>query len=714
MKFRWKLFILLLVISIVPIISLRTFGIHNVHLMAEALFSQVKEKQIDDARHLLQLVIDDYSKAIRTAREQVEMTLFYQTIQARNLLQTELLQHNQSNPSQGSDSSCSTANVIIDKGSDFSVDSGLNAEENTLTNTHLCFSIPSILDAAHAKLDVERLKRMRSIYQAASLYLGDLVLRQYLGFENGLFSVYPCNPEISLISGADKQTWYQSAFEEKATAWSQPYTDPISGSSVMAVSYPFMRNDESVIGVTSILVPLDSLLEQMFVISDLPVGIMPYLCTLALKPDGGKVGAKILAPAPHAKTVPPVPKLGQEFRWLDSSDKEQFRAMLEDIARRQYRIREMPFNGRMSFWAYGPLLHQGSAFVFIIPMDQLLNFEDHPILESIQSRLKKVENYTAGFLLFFILLTSVVALAFSRTVTKPLAQISTAAQKLSTGDFEAWVSITSRDEFGNLGHIFNNIGPQLKEHYRTRRSLEVAEEIQQNLLPQASPEIPGLDIYGMTLFSDKTGGDYFDYLCVDEENKEKLCVVVGDVAGHGIPSALFMATVRGFLRLRATIPGTLGDIISDINREFVRDAEESGQFMTMFLARVDRGNNRIEWVRAGHEPAILYDPEIDSFHSLDEGQGLPLGISQDTVYQASSGDIKPGQIIILGTDGIWEARNSDGELFGKDRLQQVIHANSRESARSISLSVLDTVEEFRGKGEQEDDLTLVVIKIVDV
>ena len=265
-----------------------------------------------------------------------------------------------------------------------------------------------------------------------------------------------------------------------------------------------------------------------------------------------------------------------------------------------------------------------------------------------------------------------------------------------------------------MGRIFNSVGPRLKEHYRMRRSLEVAEEIQQNLLPEAPPELNGLDIYGMTLFSDETGGDYFDYLCVDEENKEKLCVAVGDVVGHGIPAALLMATVRGFLRLRATIPGTLGDIMSDINREFAKDVGDSGQFMTMFLTRIDRGRNRIEWVRAGHEPAILYDPDTDSFGSLDEGQGLPLGVSQDMVYQASSCDIKPGQIIILGTDGIWEARNAAGELFGTERLQHIIHTYSRESARTIVLSVLDAVEAFRGKGEQEDDVTLVVIKIADV
>ena len=162
-----------------------------------------------------------------------------------------------------------------------------------------------------------------------------------------------------------------------------------------------------------------------------------------------------------------------------------------------------------------------------------------------------------------------------------------------------------------------------------------------------------------------------------------------------------------------TISGTLGDIMSDIYSEFVKDVEDSGQFMTMFLIRIDRGSNRVEWVRAGHEPAALYDPHTDSFSSLDEGHGLPLGVSRDTVYQPSSCDLKPGQIIFLGTDGIWEAQNSRGELFGKERLQQVLHTYSRESARTIVLSVLDAVEDFRGKGEQEDDLTLVIIKITE-
>ena len=113
MKFRWKLLILLLMISIIPVVSLRTFGIQNVRSMAEALISQVKEKQTDAARHRLQLVIDDYSKVIRTGREQAEMALFYQTFEMRRVLQTETLPSGPSNPCPGADAHDTVSNETI-------------------------------------------------------------------------------------------------------------------------------------------------------------------------------------------------------------------------------------------------------------------------------------------------------------------------------------------------------------------------------------------------------------------------------------------------------------------------------------------------------------------------------------------------------------------------------------------------------------------------
>jgi sigma-B regulation protein RsbU (phosphoserine phosphatase) len=332
------------------------------------------------------------------------------------------------------------------------------------------------------------------------------------------------------------------------------------------------------------------------------------------------------------------------------------------------------------------------------------------ILDTIRRHVAGIESLSAGFLIFLVLVATFLAFAFSRTVTKPLEALAHAAQKLAGGDFQTRVTINSKDEFGDMGRIFNSVGPRLEAHYRMRQSLDVANEIQQHLLPESPPICSGLDVDGIALYSDETGGDYFDYLC--KEKQESLGVVVGDVADHGIPSALLMATVRAFLRLRASMPGSPGDIVSDVNRAFANDVEKSGRFMTLFLAQIDPGRNRMLWVNAGHEPAIIYDPAGVTFKNL-KGNGMPLGVNEDATYKEISTEIRPGQLIFIGTDGIRETRNQDDEMFGNQRLQKILRRHANASARTVKRAILDAVAEFRGNQAQEDDLTLVVIKVTD-
>ena len=705
MKFRWKLLLLLLGITIVPVVSLRTFGIHNVHLMSKALVEEVRKRQAEDADHRLRLAINDYSKNIGTVRKQVEMALFYQLLEIRRILQKEL-------SSGGSDPTlpCLSGENATLGLNELDIETGAQRSDDA---DALCHFAPPSLDAATAECYNSRFKPMFSLYKALSQYLGGLVLKQYVGLENGFFCEYPC-PEGEgawSLRGEGEQLWYSTALRDKMSPWSRPFRDEGSGRFVMAVSLPLEREDDSVVGVASLLVPLDSLLEKAYYMSELPEESRTYLWTLAYKPETDVVGARILASASNRKETPGDPGENQSGEWLASSDSEEFDAMTNDIARRQYGIRKMSFEGQVCFWAYGPLLHQGSAFVFVVPEDRLLS-ERHPVLTSIQKRLKKVEMYTAGFLFFLVLAGAVLALAFSRTVTRPLEELSKAFQRLAKGDFDTQVSVKSRDEFGDMGRVFNRVGPQLKDHYRTRRALEVAMEIQQNLLPESAPRLSGLDIHGMTVFSDETGGDYFDFLCADDDQgRSRLCVAVGDVSDHGIPSALLMATARGLLRMRAATRGPMEQILADVNREFSKDVGDSGRFMTFFLARIDRNENRVEYVRAGHDPAILYDPADDSFRELGGGRGLPLGVSENAKYEVCSCEIKTGQIIHIGTDGIWEARNSQGETFGKERLRNVLRQNADEPAEKIVAAIADAVWDFYGDKEQEDDITPVIVKI---
>jgi len=249
-----------------------------------------------------------------------------------------------------------------------------------------------------------------------------------------------------------------------------------------------------------------------------------------------------------------------------------------------------------------------------------------------------------------------------------------------------------------------------KERDRLRHSLELAKEVQQKLLPKSNPRIAGLEVAGKSIYCDETGGDYYDFIEFKGDANEKLGVVVGDVAGHGISSALLMATVRSALRQRLALPGSIAQIIADVNRQLVVDFADSGQFVTLFYLAVDPIGQVLEWVRAGHEPAIFYDPVTNVFLEL-AGSGMALGVDKHCQYEENRMEgFRHGGIIVMGTDGIWEARNERGQMFGRTAIYDVIRDNSAAGAGDIMEAIFGQIKKFRKGAELEDDVTLVVVK----
>ncbi len=243
-------------------------------------------------------------------------------------------------------------------------------------------------------------------------------------------------------------------------------------------------------------------------------------------------------------------------------------------------------------------------------------------------------------------------------------------------------------------------------------SMAQASKVQQKLMPKSDPQVDGFDIAGKSIWCDETGGDYYDFLYPAVNGKKRIGIVVGDVTDHGIPSALLMTTARAFLRERVqTPPSECAAIISDVNKRLVRDVEELNLFMTMFYSEIAIKEKMIRWVKAGHEPAILYTPETDSYELL-AGEGLPLGVMEDAVYKESQKQINSGQIILIGTDGIKEAVDTHGEMFGNERLLDVIRDYADQPAREILDKVFESLNDFRHPLEPDDDETLVVIKVL--
>jgi sigma-B regulation protein RsbU (phosphoserine phosphatase) len=209
-------------------------------------------------------------------------------------------------------------------------------------------------------------------------------------------------------------------------------------------------------------------------------------------------------------------------------------------------------------------------------------------------------------------------------------------------------------------------------------ALKLAEEVQRNLLPSEAPKMPELDLSGTSIYCDETGGDYYDYLLLPGG---RIGIVVADTCGHGIDAAFFMATARAFLIFGAKYYESPAQLLKEVNRNLSKDSGGSGRFITMFFLEIDVAEQTLRWTRAGHDPALLYDPVNATLHELN-GEGAILDVNADLKIQDFSvSAYHPGTVVLIGTDGIWEARNSFGELYGKPRLKEIIRSfNSKPAA----------------------------------
>ena len=314
--------------------------------------------------------------------------------------------------------------------------------------------------------------------------------------------------------------------------------------------------------------------------------------------------------------------------------------------------------------------------------------------------------------LIFICISRILNFMVGNSILAPIREMEMVVDKIRDGDFNRKVHVVSNDELGNLGDGLNEMTDGLVERDQMRQSLYLAKEVQQAFLPRTVPEIPGLDIASTSVYCDETGGDYYDFFIPANPDAARISIVVGDVSGHGISSALLMTTVRAFFRQRSAMPGRISAVVSDVNRLLAHDVADSGGFMTLFCLKIDRLNRRLSWVRAGHDPAIFFDPRTDTIEEL-RGSGMAMGIDGDHAYeQYVKEDLDVGQIILMGTDGIWEAQNAGGEMFGKETLYRIVQQYSDTDAKGLMTACLYALDKFRDGVKPEDDVTLVVVKVV--
>lgn len=317
---------------------------------------------------------------------------------------------------------------------------------------------------------------------------------------------------------------------------------------------------------------------------------------------------------------------------------------------------------------------------------------------------------TEIFYIILVLIIIVVNLIFSysRNLKLLFTNETEILEKVSQGDLTSKVPIATRDEFGFIASHTNNMIDGLRDRFKLINSLKLAEEVQQNLLPHASPYMKGFDISGTSVYCDQTGGDYYDYFLLPDQ---KLGIVVADAVGHGVGAAILMTSVRAFITSAIRRYESPASLIREVNHYISGDCSKSGRFTSMFFVELSPLGHTLKWVRAGHEPPLLYRATTDSFSQLD-GSGLVLGIESSYAYEEHvTENLLPGDILLIGTDGISEARNKNDEFFGRKRIQKCLRQRAQKTAKEMQVALLSELELFCAGHKQEDDVTLVIIKV---
>ncbi|MHC4290936.1 MAG: SpoIIE family protein phosphatase [Planctomycetota bacterium] len=311
-----------------------------------------------------------------------------------------------------------------------------------------------------------------------------------------------------------------------------------------------------------------------------------------------------------------------------------------------------------------------------------------------------------------VLLILVIGWGLARQMVKPVLALVNHTKQIGSGNLDEEIHLLQTPELSQLSDAVNHMVDDLRDRIQLRRSLALAMEVQQELLPHQTPEVKGLDVAGHSTYCDQTGGDYYDFLEVMDISDSTVVVAVGDVMGHGVAAALLMATARGILRSRCSETNSLSLLLTHMNEHLAKDiGAQSGRFMTMLLMSVDAENKHLHYASAGHDPPFLYDPQEDRFHEFELGD-IPLGIMENQVYtEHSNNQLRPGQIILAATDGVWEAQNKNNELFGKERVHSIIRENNHRNAEQISTALRDKLSDFLQDINQDDDITFVIIKV---
>jgi sigma-B regulation protein RsbU (phosphoserine phosphatase) len=247
---------------------------------------------------------------------------------------------------------------------------------------------------------------------------------------------------------------------------------------------------------------------------------------------------------------------------------------------------------------------------------------------------------------------------------------------------------------------------QLIEKEKLEAEIKIAREIQRSILPRSRPQLPGLD-FGMLIEPmESVGGDFFDFIVLDDE---RIALAVGDVSNHGVPAAIFMALTYSLLRVEALRGSSPGDVLRAVNRQLL-NMNDFGMFVTILYGVLNRVTRDFQFARAGHDLPLILNARREPV-PLTLGLGQLLGVFPEPPIDEQCTTLPANSLLVMYTDGVTEAMNAAGDLFGTERLHGVLYAGRNPTAQAACETILAEVREFSDYAAQRDDITLIALQL---
>jgi phosphoserine phosphatase RsbU/P len=315
----------------------------------------------------------------------------------------------------------------------------------------------------------------------------------------------------------------------------------------------------------------------------------------------------------------------------------------------------------------------------------------------------------------------VMGLALARSITGSVHELFRGTERVRHGDFSHKIRIEARDQLGELADSFNSMTASIEEllrqaaeKRRLEEELRIAREIQMSLLPQGPLVVPGLSLTAVCVPAREVGGDYYDFLPLDED---RLGLLIADVSGKGTSAALYMAELKGIMLSLCQMHRSPRELLIHANH-IIADNLDARSFITMTYAVIDRRARTMTYARAGHTPMIHLSPKGPRREArILAPDGLVLGLKIDRgemferLLEESVIDLHTGDLFVLFTDGISESMNEVSDTFGETRLGKLIEEHGHLPFDQLRERILREIEAFVGNASQHDDMTMILVKV---